>query len=81
MVGAPVSAHDDLIAAARSLRDQGISAFSVADLLATARRYGSTHPDRALKQALEAMIASPDDAAQDHDVFIEVRKGWYRLRR
>ncbi len=76
-----MSAHDDLIAAARSLRDQGISAFSVADLLTTARRYGSTYPDPALKKALAAAIASPDDAAQDHDVFVEIRKGWYRLRR
>lgn len=76
-----MSAHDDLITAARSLRDQGLTAFSMADLLATARRYGSTFPDPVLKETLQAMIADPDDAAQDRDVFVEVRKGWYRLRR
>ncbi len=76
-----MSARDDLVTAARSLRDQGMTAFSLPDLLATARRYGSTFPDPELKKALEAVIASPDDAAQDHDVFVEVRKGWYRLRR
>lgn len=76
-----MSARDDLITAARSLRDQGISSFSVADLLATARRYGSTYPDPELKKTLKAVIARPDDAAQDHDVFVEIRKGWYRFRR
>lgn len=76
-----MSAQDDLITAARSLRDQGNTAFSVQDLLATARRYGSTFPDNVLKKTLEELIARPDDAAQDRDGFVEVRKGWYRLRR
>lgn len=76
-----MSAHDDLVTAARSLRDQGLSAYSLADLLATARRYGSTYPDPVLKKTLTAMIARADDAAQDRDVFVEIRKGWYRLRR
>ena len=76
-----MSAQDDLIAAARSLRDQGISAFSVADLLSTARRYGSAFPDATLKKTLATLIARADDPAQDRDVFVEVRKGWYRLRR
>ena len=76
-----MSAQDDLIAAARSLRDQGISAFSVADLLSTARRYGSTFPDATLKKSLATLIARADEPAQDRDVFVEVRKGWYRLRR
>jgi orotate phosphoribosyltransferase-like protein len=76
-----LSAHDDLITAARSLRDQGLTAYSIADLLATARRYGSTYPDPVLKKTLTTMIANTDDAAQDRDVFVEIRKGWYRLRR
>lgn len=76
-----VSAHDDLVTAARSLRDQGLTAYSLADLLATARRYGSTYPDPILKTTLTSMIASADDPAQDRDVFVEIRKGWYRLRR
>jgi hypothetical protein len=79
--GSPVSARDDLIIAAQSLRDQGLTAYSMADLLATARRYGSTYPDPVLKQTLTTMIANADDPAQDRDVFVEVRKGWYRLRR
>jgi hypothetical protein len=76
-----MSAQDDLITAARSLRDQGLSAYSLADLLSTARRYGSTYPDPVLRKTIESMVASPDDAAQNRDVFVEVRKGYYRLRR
>jgi hypothetical protein len=76
-----MSAHDDLVTAARSLRDQGLVSYSIADLLATARRYGSTYPDRVLRRTLEELVTSPDDAAQNRDVFVEVRKGYYRLRR
>ena len=76
-----MSAHDDLVTAARSLRDQGLPSYSLADLLATARRYGSTYPDPVLKKTLASMIIRPDDAAQDRDVFVEVRKGYYRLLR
>ena len=76
-----MSAHDDLVTAARSLRDQGLTSYSRADLLNTARRYGSTYPDPVLKKTLASMIISPDDAAQDRDVFVEVRKGYYRLVR
>jgi hypothetical protein len=79
--GPAVSARDDLIIAARSMRDQGLTSYSMADLLATARRYGSTYPDPVLRNTLATMIASADDPAQDRDVFVEVRKGWYRLRR
>jgi hypothetical protein len=76
-----MSAHDDLVAAARSLRDQGLVSYSIADLLSTARRYGSTYPDPVLRRTLEELVTSPDDAAQNRDVFVEVRKGYYRLRR
>ncbi len=76
-----MSAHDDLITAARSLRDQGLTAYSISDLLSTARRYGSTYPDTVLRRTIETMVASPDDPQQNRDVFVEVRKGWYRLRR
>ncbi len=77
----PVSAEDDLVTAARSLRDQGQTSYSMADIISTARRYGSTFPDEVLRSTLLAMLASPDDAAQDRDVFLEVRHGYYRLRR
>ncbi len=76
-----MSAQDDVVTAARALRDQGNTPFSAHDLLSTARRYGSTFPDVDLKKALDALIARADDPAQEHDVFVEVRKGWYRLRR
>ena len=76
-----MSAHDDLVTAARSLRDQGLTSYSINDLLTTARRYGSTYPDPVLRKTIESMVASTDDAQQDRDVFVEVRKGWYRLRR
>ena len=76
-----MSAQDDVVTAARALRDQGNTSFSAQDLLSTARRYGSTFPDAELKKALDALIARDDDPAQERDVFVEVRKGWYRLRR
>ncbi len=76
-----MSARDDLVTAARSLRDQGHPIFSYDDLIATARRYGSTNTDRDLKTTFEAMLRSPEEPAQNHDAFIEVRKGYYRLRR
>lgn len=81
MMPVPMSAHEDLVNAARSLRDQGVAAYSLADLIATARRYGSTYPDPVLRRTITTMVVAPDDAAQDRDVFVEVRKGWYRLRR
>lgn len=81
MMPVPMSAHEDLVNAARSLRDQGVAAYSLADLIATARRYGSTYPDPVLRRTITTMVLAPDDAAQDRDVFVEVRKGWYRLRR
>ena len=76
-----MSAQDDLVTAARSLRDQGQTSYSLADILSTARRYGSTYPDPVLRATMLTMLASPDDAAQDRDVFVEVRRGYYRLRR
>jgi hypothetical protein len=76
-----MGAQDDLVTAARSLRDQGLTAYSLNDLVSTARRYGSTYPDPVLRKTILAMVASPDDAQQNRDVFVEVRKGWYRLRR
>ena len=75
-----MSADDDLVNAARSLRDQGTAIFSLADLVAAARRYGSTYPDSALRAAVAAMALAHDNANKD-DALIEVRKGWYRLRR
>lgn len=76
-----MSTRDDLVTAARSLRDQGHPVFSYDDLIATARRYGSTSTDRDLKNAFEAMLMSPEEPAQNLDAFVEVRKGYYRLRR
>lgn len=76
-----MSAHDDLLAAARSLRDQGHTAYSLQDILSTARRYGSTYSDAVLKRELDSLVHESDDPAQNRDVFVEVRKGYYRLRR
>ena len=76
-----VSTRDDLVAAARSLRDQGHTSYSYADLVATARRYGSTATDRDLQRTFEEMLASPEEPAQNRDAFVEVRKGYFRLRR
>lgn len=76
-----MSAHDDLVTAAKSLRDQGHSYFSLADLLSTARRYGSTYPDTVLRSTLLTMLQSEENAAHDGVVFVEVRRGYYRLTR
>jgi hypothetical protein len=80
MIEEVMSAYDDLMNAATSLRDQGTATFSLADLVAAARRYGSTYPDSTLRAALQAMTVEPD-ATSKRDSLIEVRKGWYRLRR
>ena len=47
----------------------------------TARRYGSTATDRDLQRTFEEMLASPEEPAQNRDAFVEVRKGYFRLRR
>ena len=75
-----MSADDDLVNAARSLRDQGTAIFSLADLVSAARRYGSTYPDSTLRATVAAMAAA-HDTAHKNDALVEVRKGWYRLRR
>ena len=75
-----MSAYDDLVNAARSLRDQGTMTYSLTDLVSTARRYGNTDPDGVLRKAASAMT-STSDAAGERDTLVEVRKGWYRLRR
>jgi hypothetical protein len=76
-----MSAQDDLITAAKSLRDQGVTAFSMADIISTARRYGSTYPDPVLKSTMKKMLQTEDSPAQDGVVFVEVRHGYYRMRR
>ena len=82
MIEVAMSAYDDLVTAARSLRDQGTSMYSLADLVAAARRYGSTYPESTLRAALAAIVATGADDADDERVaLVEVRKGWYRLRR
>ena len=82
MIEVAMSAYDDLVTAARSLRDQGTATYSLADLVAAARRYGSTYPESTLRAALAAMVAtSADDADDERVALVEVRKGWYRLRR
>ncbi len=81
MIEVAMSAHDDLVTAARSLRDQGTATYSLADLVAAARRYGSTYPESTLRAAVAAMVATSADDAEERDALVEVRKGWYRLRR
>lgn len=76
-----MSAQEDLITAAQALRDQGLASFSLADVLATARRYGSTYPDPVLRATMDGMLSTRENAAQDNVVFIEVRHGYYRLSR
>lgn len=76
-----MTAHEDLLTAARSLRDQGHTSYSITELLTTARRYGSVYPDAQLRLALDELVARADDPTQSRDVFVEVRKGYYRLRR
>jgi hypothetical protein len=80
-IRAAMSAQEDLITAAKSLRDQGHTAFSLADILSTARRYGSTYPDPVLKSTLATMLKTEDNAAQDGVIFVEVRRGYYRMTR
>ncbi len=76
-----MSAQDDLLTAAKSLRDQGRTTFSLNDILSTARRYGSTYPDTTLRSTMMKMLQTEENPAQDNVVFIEVRHGYYRMSR
>lgn len=76
-----MSAQDDLLTAAKALRDQGRTAFSLADILSTARRYGSTYPDTVLRKTLMGLLQTEENPAQDNVVFVEVRHGYYRMTR
>ncbi len=76
-----MSAQDDLLVAARALRDQGRTSFSLAEILSTARRYGSTYPDTVLRSTMLRMLQTEENPAEDHVVFVEVRHGYYRMTR
>jgi hypothetical protein len=75
-----MSAHDDVVTAARALRDQGHPAFTVAELISTARRYGSTHPEAVLRKTVMGMMDDPENPTQARDLLVEVRRGYFRLR-
>ncbi|HEY5302883.1 MAG TPA: hypothetical protein VIJ86_02365 [Acidimicrobiales bacterium] len=74
-----MSAHDDLVTAAKSLRDHGRIAVSLADILSTTRHYASTCPDAVLRSTMMTMLESGENGAQDGVVFVEVGHGYYRM--
>jgi hypothetical protein len=49
-------------------------------LVTTAHRYGSTASERDLRLALEELLTDLDAPDTDLDSFVQVRKGYYRLR-
>jgi hypothetical protein len=76
-----MGAREELLAAAWSLADRGIAAFSPAQLIAEARSHGSSYPDSTLPTFIvSAMCANaPDHHGLQHRDLERVARGLYRL--
>jgi hypothetical protein len=76
-----VGAREDLLSAARSLADRGITAFSPAQLLAEARALGSTYPDTTLRTFIVGpmCVNSPDHHAVQYGDLVRIGRGLYQL--
>lgn len=76
-----MGAREDLREAARRLTGQGRSPFSPAELIAEARRLGSSYPDTTLRTFIVGpmCVNSPDHHAVQYGDLVRVRRGLYRL--
>jgi hypothetical protein len=76
-----VGAREELLAAARSLADKGLTTFSPAQLIAEVRVLGSAYRDTTLRTFINGpmCINSPDHHAVKYPDFERVARGQYRL--
>jgi hypothetical protein len=76
-----VGAREELLAAARSLVDGGMTVFSPAQLIGQARSMGSGYPDTTLRTFIVGpmCVNSPDHHAVQYGDLERVARGLYRL--
>ena len=76
-----MGARQELLAAARSLADQGVDVFSPAQLIARARMMGTIYPDTTLRTFIVGpmCVNSPDHHAVQYGDLERVARGLYRL--
>jgi|GEM_PF-1949635 len=74
-----MSAREDLIAAARSLHDQGRERFALVEVVNEARRLGSTYPDVTLRSMVSHHLRIDKKIVTGGVGFYQVSRGFYRL--
>ena len=74
-----MGAKEDLIAAARSLHDQGREPFALVDVVAEARKLGSTYPDVTLRSMVSHHLRIDKRSVPGGVGFYQVSRGFYRL--
>jgi len=76
-----MGAREDLLAAAQSLTDNGMSLFSPAELIAKARSQGSTYSDSTLRTHIVSVMCgnAPDHHSMKYRDFERVARALYRL--
>ncbi len=77
----PMGAREDLLTAARSLTDDGMSLFSPAELIARARTEGSSYPDSTLRTHIVSVMCgnAPDHHSTKYRDLERVGRALYRL--
>jgi len=76
-----MGAREELLSAARSLTDDGMSLFSPAELIAKARSQGSTYSDSTLRTHIVSVMCgnAPDHHSTKYRDFERVGRALYRL--
>ena len=76
-----MGAREDLLAAAKSLTDNGMALFSPAELIAQARSQGSTYSDSTLRTHIVSVMCgnAPDHHSTKYRDFERVARALYRL--
>ncbi len=74
-----MSAREDLIAAARSLLDQGRDRFALVEVINEARKLGSTYPDVTLRSMVSHHLRIDKKNVVGGVGFYQVSRGFYRL--
>jgi Holliday junction resolvase len=74
-----MGAKEDLFAAARSLHDQGRDPFALVDVVAEARKLGSTYPDVTLRSMVSHHLRIDKRSVPGGVGFYQVSRGFYRL--
>jgi len=74
-----MGAKEDLFAAAKSLHDQGRDPFALVDVVAEARKLGSTYPDVTLRSMVSHHLRIDKRSVPGGVGFYQVSRGFYRL--